>query len=102
MERENLILIEQLCSQYQIELSFIRSLSEYGLIEIVEIERIQYVANDQLKDIEKMIRLHVDLGINMEGIDVIFHLLRRMERLHGELRVVRNKLDSGRENDVDI
>ena len=92
MENEKLILIEQLCSHYHIETSFIESLSEYGLIEITEVEESQYVSANQLKDIEKMIRLHFELHINLEGIDVIYHLLQKMDRLHSELRSIKNQL----------
>ena len=92
MENENLIPVEQLCSHYQIEISFINSLSEYGLIEITKIEETQYVYSDRIKDIEKMIRLHFDLDINMEGIDAIYHLLQRVDRLHNELKFIKNQL----------
>jgi hypothetical protein len=92
MENKNLIPVEQICSHYHIEVSFIKSLSAYGLIEIAEIEEIQYVLPDQIKDLEKMIRLHVDLDVNLEGIDVIYHLLRKMDTLHTELKSVKNQL----------
>ena len=95
MENDDLIPVEQLCSHYQIEVSFIHSLSEYELIEIITIKETQYISTHQLRDIEKMIRLHVDLDINMEGIDVIFHLLRKMERLDSELKLMMNQLNSG-------
>ena len=93
MENENLILIEQLCSHYHVEISFIESLSEYGLIEITEVEQIQYVSANQLKDIEKMIRLHVELNINLEGIDAIYHLLQKVDEMHNELIFLKNQLD---------
>lgn len=91
MENEDLILIEQICSHYQIEISFIESLSEYGLVEITEVEQFQYVSANQLKDIEKMIRLHVDLNINLEGIDAIYHLLRKVDCLQDELKSVKRQ-----------
>lgn len=92
MENENLIPVKQLCSHYNIEITFIKTLSEYGLIEISEIEETQYVSTDQIKDIEKIIRLHFDLAINMEGIDAIYHLLQKVDKLHDELKAVRNQL----------
>lgn len=91
MENENLIPVEQLCSHYQIELSFIDSLSEYGLIEVVITEENRFVSIDQVKDIEKMIRLHFDLNINMEGIDAIYHLLRKVDELNNELKSTKNR-----------
>jgi hypothetical protein len=37
-------------------------------------------------------RMHYDLDINMEGIDVISHLLKRIHNLQDELRITQNKL----------
>lgn len=91
MENEKLIPIEQLCVHYHIDFSFIHALSEYGLVEIETLEDVQYLDADQIKDIEKMIRLHFDLHINMEGIDAIFHLLQRVETLRNELAHLRNQ-----------
>jgi hypothetical protein len=100
MENENLIPVEQLCSHYHIEVSFMNSLSEYGLIELVSVDETTYVTTGQLKDIEKMIRLHFELDINMEGIDAIYHLLRKVDELHSELKTARNQLMQERVHDL--
>jgi hypothetical protein len=92
METKNLILIEHLISNHQIELSFIDRLKEYGLIEIIIQENNQYLNHDQLKDFEKMMRLHYELDINLEGIDVISNLLSQINKLEEELIKVKNKL----------
>ncbi len=92
MENEKLIPMEQFCIHYNIEISFIQSLSEYGLVNITTSEEIQYLQSDQIKDIEKMIRLHFDLEINLEGIDAIYHLLQRVDNLHNELQSIKNRL----------
>lgn len=92
METKNLILIEQLCTHHNIEVSFINSLQEFGLIEIVVIEDNRYLSNEQLKDIEKMMRLHYELDINMEGIDAISNLLLKIDNLQQELTAAKNKL----------
>ncbi len=92
METKNLILIEQLCSHHNIEVSFVNSLHEFGLIEIVVIEDNKYLSHEQLVDIEKMMRLHYELEINMEGIDAISNLLLRIDNLQQELTAAKNKL----------
>lgn len=92
METKNLILIEQLCSHHNIEVSFINSLHEFGLIEIVVIEDNRYLTHEQLNDIEKMMRLHYELDINMEGIDAISNLLLKIDNLQQELTDAKNKL----------
>ncbi|HRO46144.1 chaperone modulator CbpM [Agriterribacter sp.] len=89
---EELITPEACCAHYHIELTFIQSLSEYGLIEIISVEEKQFIHNEQLRGLEKFIRLHYELGINMEGIDAIAHLLRKMENMQEEITLLKNKL----------
>ncbi len=92
METRDLILIEHFCTNHDIEFSFIDSLQAFGLIEVVVHEDNKYLQQEQLKDVEKMMRMHYDLDINMEGIDVISHLLKRMNSLQKELIETQNKL----------
>jgi hypothetical protein len=91
MKTEHLIAIEEFCTHYQVESSFIYSLAEFELIEVITIEETKYLSKDQIRDAEKMIRLHYDLDINIEGIQAIFHLLQRVDNLKDELGALRNK-----------
>jgi hypothetical protein len=92
MNTENLILLKTVCSNYQVELSFFTHLSEIGLIEIEIIEQSPYIREDQIKDIERMIRMHHELEVNPEGIDVVFNLLQKIDRLEKDLITTRNRL----------
>ena len=92
METRDLILIEHFCANYELELSFIDSLHEFGLIEVIIHEDNKYIHQEQLNEVEKMMRMHYDLDINMEGIDVISHLLKRINSLQKELIETQNKL----------
>jgi hypothetical protein len=92
METKDLILIEHFCANHEIEFSFIDSLQEFGLIEVIIYEDNKYIPQGQLKEIEKMMRMHYDLDINMEGIDVISHLLKRIDHLQQELKMSQNRL----------
>ena len=92
MDEHELIRIELICSSYNIEPSFIDSLLDFGLIEITELESQRFIPTQRLVDLEKMIRLHYDLNINLEGIDTILHLLNRIRELQDELNNVKNKM----------
>lgn len=92
MKTEHLIAVHEFCTHHEIEFSFINSLNEIGLIEITFVEETQYIYKDQIKDIEKMIRLHYELDINLEGIDAITHLLQRADNLQKELKTLKNRL----------
>lgn len=92
MENEHLIQIEQFCVHYNIEYSFIKSLTEFGLLEITTIEDTHYLPKEYIGNLEKMIRLHYDLDINIEGIEAISHLLQRVDHLQAELTLLKNRL----------
>lgn len=88
----NLIAITTLCSHYEIEFSFINALNKTGLIQIVLIEQNQFIHQDQIGDLEKMIRMHHELNVNIEGIDVVFNLLKKEKELREELNALKNRL----------
>lgn len=89
MATQDLVLVETLCSQYEIEISFFDALEDIGLITI---EQKKFIPQDKIADLEKMIRLYRELNINMEGIDVVFNLLQQVEKLQNQLNSVNNRL----------
>ena len=89
---KNLIPVETLCSHYEIEFSFINSLYQTGLIELTFIEEMHFIEEEHVADIEKMIRLHSELNINIEGIDVVFNLLEKEKQLREELTSLKRRL----------
>lgn len=92
MAADNLILIETLCPHYEIEISFFEDLYHHGLITIVTVEERRFVHQNDISDIEKIIRLHYDLNVNIEGIDIVLNLLKKEKELQEELNAVRNRL----------
>ncbi|WP_281234565.1 chaperone modulator CbpM [Flavobacterium gelatinilyticum] len=98
MSSKNLIQIKQFCLYHEIENTFIKDLNNYGLIEIIIEENDEYLQSEQLPSIEKMMRMHYDLNINLEGIDAIYHLLNKIEVLQQHLTNTQNKLRIYEEN----
>jgi hypothetical protein len=92
MKIDNFIPLKQLCTHYKIEFSFFETLYESGLIDIKIIEQVQCIHHDNLNDVEKMIRMYRDLGLNIEGIDIVFNLLQKVTDLTGELTSVKSRL----------
>lgn len=89
---DELIPQEVCCTQYNIEVSFIQQLGEYGLIDIITVEERSFIHTDQLNELEKFIRLHYDLDINMEGLDAIGHLLDKVRSLQNEIAGLKTRL----------
>jgi len=92
METTNLVLVEQFCSNFDIEFSFISSLNDHGLIEIIVLENREYISHEQLEAVERAIRIHYELNINIEGIDAISNLLNQINDLQQELTIIKNNL----------
>ena len=92
MELDDLVPANEFCLHHNINISFIQSLQEYGLAEITTIEQSMFIPAEKLTDIEKLVRLHYELDINMEGIDVITQLLHRIEELQDEMKSLKNRL----------
>jgi hypothetical protein len=92
MENTKLISLRNISSSYNIEISFIHSLRELGLVEIVTVAEDECIDEDCLGEVERMMRLHYDLEINMAGIEAIWHLLNRVNAMQQELNTLRNKM----------
>ena len=92
MNATSLIPAQVLCTHYNIEISFVDEISNMGLIQLQVIELETFIHIDQISDFEKVIRLHNDLNINLEGIDVVFRLLEKEKALRRELNIIKNRL----------
>ena len=65
---------------------------EYGLIEVTTVEENYFIDTNQLQKLEQYTRWHYDLDINLEGIEVIDHLLSRVKNLQNEINSLQNRL----------
>lgn len=92
MQTEYLIDIDKFCANHNIEISFISSLQQSGLIEVKTIKESGFIDPDQLLQLEKIVRLYYELDINLEGIETINYLLQRISLLQDENIALRNRL----------
>jgi hypothetical protein len=93
MQTEYLIAIDDnFCARHGIEISFLNSLQQTGLIEITIIQETRFIESAQLQQLEKFIRFYYELDINLEGIETIHHLLQRINSMQEEIIHLKNKL----------
>jgi chaperone modulatory protein CbpM len=92
MEAENMIPASEFCMYHNIELSFIYSLNESGLIDITSVKEKIFVPLSQLKQLEYLMRLNREMDINIEGIETITYLLQRIKDLQLNIVQLNNKL----------
>lgn len=92
MEIKEYIPIDIFCSQHGVEVTFISSLQEYGLIEILRVNETACLQLNQLAEAEAIVRLYRELDINPEGIDAIINLLQRIKEMQSEIQHLKNRL----------
>lgn len=88
----NYIIVSEYCEKCHIDSEFILLLDESGLVDLEVIGDESYLPVAQLKDVEQYTRMYYDLSINMEGIDAIRHLLKRIESLQEEVLDLKERL----------
>ena len=92
MRDQDLIPADEICVRYQVERQFVRSLNDSGIIEIITVKETEYIHCDHLAQFEKMMRLHHDLQINIEGLEAITHLLDKVKSLQNDNLRLQNRL----------
>lgn len=89
---ENRILYRECIRIYGVEESFIDSLCESGLIRVCYTEHDRFVEYNELEELEQFVRWHNEMDINVEGIEALHHLLRRVKALQNEIENLQNEL----------
>jgi hypothetical protein len=92
MRTKKLIAVNDFCINHKVEVSFVSSLQQTGLIKITTIEETEFLEAKQLNQLEKIVRFYYELGINLEGIESITYLLQRINSMQDEITALRNRL----------
>lgn len=92
MANSNLIAADAFCESHHIDISFLRLLHQNGLIETTIIEQHTFISEEQLPSLERMVRLHFDMDINIEGIETISYLLERITYMQQEIRQLKDRI----------
>jgi hypothetical protein len=92
IQLDDLIAVNEFCVHHKIEISFIELLQQNGLIKINTIESKYFVEKEQLPQLEKIVLFYYDLNINLEGIETITYLLKRIEDYQNEITELKNRL----------
>jgi len=87
-----LILVKEYCTKCNVEQEFVQLLQDEGLLEVKVVEEEWYIDKEQLEDLEQYRRWHYDLHINVEGIDAMKHLIKKVRSMHQEINRLKNRL----------
>lgn len=105
--RKNAIQIELFCEFHKVEIELVYSFVDYGFIEVIHENKQTFIPTSSIENLERCVRLSKDLGVNLEGLEVINNMRLKMLELHKELhdlKSIKNELiKAGRfDNEDDI
>ena len=88
----NYITIEEFCTHHGVQVTLIREFADFGLVHLQEQEQKAFVPAEEIEKLERMIRLHSELGINKEGLEIILNMRDQLVSLNSELETIRYRL----------
>lgn len=88
----NYIAIEEFCSHHGVQVTLVRELADFGLVQLQKQEQQFFVPAAEIDKLERLVRLHHELGINKEGLEIILHMRDQLLNLNSELEVIRYRL----------
>ena len=92
MLSDKLISARVFCSSHEVDISFVQSLHHSGLIALLMAGNEWCLQVDELPELERFVRLHAGLEINLEGIEAIGHLLNRLKEKEKQIHSLQIKL----------
>jgi hypothetical protein len=93
MEQENFISVNDFCAHHHLELSFIQTLEANGVLETTMYKEVRYLPLESLGQAEQFARLHQEMEIHPEDLDVVYDLLERMKLMQEQLRKMQQQID---------
>ncbi len=92
MQRESLISVSEFCLYHRVDTTFVQTLAQQGLVSVITQQELVYIAPEQVGRLEKFVRLHQQLAIHPDDLDVVSNLLERVEDLQLQLSQLQNRL----------
>lgn len=92
METTQFIEVTHLCKQYNVTETLFEHFQDTGLLQITVVETRPCIHIDTINRVDKMLRMHQELGVNPEGIDVIMNLLEKIDDLNNKVNYLKQEL----------
>jgi chaperone modulatory protein CbpM len=86
------IAVEEFCTHHGVEVMLVREFADFGLVQLSVQENGEFVPDEEVSRLERMLRLFQDLEVNKEGIDIILHMREELKQLRREAAQLRYRL----------
>ena len=92
MDEHEYLTLKDLAKRCHLDLTIIREFEEFGLFPETESPEPDRYLPSEARHLEMLHRLHHDLDINLEGIEVMLRMRRQLEHLHREAEQLRRRI----------
>jgi hypothetical protein len=86
------ITIEEFADFHKVTTKLVYEFADFGLIEISRVEKKPCIVSKYFDKCERAIRLHRELGVNKEGIEIILDMRQKQTELQNELLRLRHQI----------
>jgi chaperone modulatory protein CbpM len=86
------IAVEEFCTHHGVEVMLVREFADFGLIRLFVEQNREFVPDEEVSRLERMLRLSQELEVNKEGIDIILHMREELKQLRQEADRLRYRL----------
>jgi len=90
---KNLISVNEICAYHHVQVKFIQSLEDFGLIATTTKKKAVFLNMDELLKLERYVRLAKDLEINLEGLHAVSLLLNQVQQMQEEISSLKTELN---------
>lgn len=87
------ISIEEFSEFHHIDLRLIEEFIDFGLVDSQKQSGQPCIREEDIEPLEAMVRLHAELGVNLEGIEAIMHMRQRMKKLRARVEELEQLLN---------
>lgn len=86
------VTIQEFSEFHQADIHLIEEIIHFGLVEPLEKEDQPCIREEDIEQLEAMVRLHSELDINLPGLETIMYMRRRMQELQDRLDELERRL----------
>ena len=79
------ISIKSLASFHNLDENLLLEIVEYEIVPIKRTRSEVMISSEYLDEFERALRLHLDLGVNLQGVDIICHMRNQIREMQDEI-----------------